>query len=360
MTSFRYPGPQCRYRLIDDLDLGTLCRSTSRSPALMLNVSLWQDLQSPGLLSAPLVTPSDADRDEFWIVRHMPVVGRDKRPYKNVYSYLADRFSFFGPPSDYAAFALESDAELADTEWVTKKGTVTLRSMLEFKNKPKQQQIFYRWTRKAYLLKAGEDAEDADVPEVVRKGMTPELVKRIKEVRGSIRVKGIKYENFHAGGYNFRPIKQEHHYILGTLSDHATGTAVDIDDTENAQIGKADWEFIEKLTGKRFVRAGRWKTEKDAAGLWKDIKDLNELFVKKMASEISRITQERAEHHAKGHNAQSPLKEILGKDHEKLAEYSEKGFFHLPLDFVLEMHAHGFTWGAQFPVPDLHHFQIDA
>jgi len=35
------------------------------------------------------------------------------------------------------------------------------------------------------------------------------------------------------------------------------------------------------------------------------------------------------------------------------------GFFHLPLELVLELHAHGFTWGATFPDPDLHHFELD-
>jgi hypothetical protein len=36
------------------------------------------------------------------------------------------------------------------------------------------------------------------------------------------------------------------------------------------------------------------------------------------------------------------------------------GFFQLPLELVLELHEHGFTWGATFGTNvDLHHFEID-
>jgi hypothetical protein len=281
----------------------------------------------------------------------------------------------------YAAFAAESDAELADTKWVRRKRTFTLRSMVEFDkgSQGRQQQIFYRWVRKAYKRKYGDDV---NVPELIRRGMSQKLADEIKAVRGSIRVKKAHEEQFHAGGFNPRPIKYDHHYLLGTLSEHATGMAVDLDDKQNPQLTVPEWEFIEKLVGKSVVRSGRWATEAAAEGLWKDIKEVSDLFVKKLASEVRRIEKDRAEKEkaaqagakkpdagvpalkgppaAKPPSAKSPLEEVLGTHFKSLSHWSTTGFFHLPLELVLELHAHGFTWGATFSSNvDLHHFQID-
>jgi len=92
-----------------------------------------------------------------------------------------------------------------------------------------------------------------NVPELIRKGMSEQLAAKINEVRGTIRVKKIHDEQFHAGGFNPRPIKYNHHYLLGTLSEHATGMAVDIDDTQNPQLTLEEWKFIETLTGKTVI-----------------------------------------------------------------------------------------------------------
>ena len=70
--------------------------------------------------------------------------------------------------------------------------------------------------RKAYEHKYGPDV---DVTELIRKGMSKELDEKIKEVRGTIRVKRIHDEQFHTGGFNPRPIKFSNHYLLGTLSE---------------------------------------------------------------------------------------------------------------------------------------------
>ena len=131
---------------------------------------------------------------------------------------------------------------------------------------------------------------------MIRKGMSKELEKKIQEVRGSIRVKKIHDENFSAGGFNPRPMKLKGFYLLGTLSDHATGMAVDIDDSKNAQLTAADWKFVEKLVGTTVPRGkDRWETEDDAEDFWSDVTDLSDGFVAKVASEIERITKERAE-----------------------------------------------------------------
>jgi hypothetical protein len=316
---------------------------------------------------------TDADKAEFATVKKMPVYNSKRRPYRSVSHYVSDRTLYFGPPSVYATFAAESDAELANTKWVSKKKTRTLRSEIEFnhQSETKKQQIFYRWVRKAYKRKYGDDV---DVTELIRKGMSQELADKIKDIRGSIRVKKIHDEQFHAGGFNPRPIKFNHHYLLGTLSEHGTGLAVDIDDKRNAQFTAAEWKFIEDLVGKHVVRSGRWDTEDAAEELWNDIVEINDLFINKVAAEVKRIEKERAEkaekektahksaptHPPKPHKVLTPLQEILGAHFQNLSPWVTAGFFHLPLELVLELHAHGFTWGAGFNTNvDLHHFELD-
>jgi hypothetical protein len=329
-------------------------------------------MQSPDFLPAALGLSSAvtaADKAEFAIIKKMRVLDSKHRPYRNVRQYVSDRTLYFGSPSAYASFATESDAELLDTKWVRKKHTRTLRSQIEFNNEPKKQKIFYRWVRKAYEHKYGPDV---DVTELIRKGMSKELDEKIKEVRGTIRVKRIHDEQFHTGGFNPRPIKFSNHYLLGTLSEHATGLAVDIDDQQNAQLTTEEWTFIENLVGKRIVRSGRWATEDDAEELWNDIVEINGLFTNKIAAEVKRIEQERAnEAKAQEQNASHahpprprivlpPLEKILGEHFARLSPWVKTGFFHLPLELVLELHAHGFTWGAGFSTNvDLHHFELD-
>lgn len=80
-----------------------------------------------------------------------------------------------------------------------------------------------------------------------------------------------KKGQFHAGGFNPRQSKFSKHYLLGTLSEHDTGMAVDIDDTQNAQFTADEWIFIENLVGKHIVRSGRWGKEEDAERMWNDI-----------------------------------------------------------------------------------------
>ena len=68
-------------------------------------------------------------------------------------------------------------------------------------------------------------------------------------------------------------------------------------------------------------------------------------------------------HHARAAKPKKPvlaLEEVLGKQYDRLSPWATKGFFHLPLELVLELHFHGFTWGATFSTNvDLHHFQLD-
>src|SRR5262249_10484309 len=121
--------------------------------------------------------------------------------------------------------------------------------------------------------------------------------------------------------------------------------------------------------------SGRWASETAAEALWNDIKRVNDLFIEKTAAEVKRIEKERIEKEkaeqgapkpatsrtAKPQQLITPLQEILGKHFGSLSQWVTTGFFHLPLDLVLELHAHGFTWGATFSTNvDLHHFELDV
>jgi len=52
MASYRIPGPQCRYRLLPEIDNGTLCRQASPIPGPLDRISIWPELYSPGFLPA--------------------------------------------------------------------------------------------------------------------------------------------------------------------------------------------------------------------------------------------------------------------------------------------------------------------
>jgi hypothetical protein len=128
----------------------------------------------------------------------------------------------------------------------------------------------------------------------------------------------------------------------GTLSEHASGMAVDLDDSKNAQLTKEEWAFIESLVGKHVNRSGRWTTEANAESLWKDINEVSGLFVKKVAAEAARIEQARSEkvkaeipvansatsHPVKLQPVIAPLKEILGGHFKRLSPWVTTGFIH--------------------------------
>jgi hypothetical protein len=362
MAFFRFAGPLCSDGPIDSGTLG-------RQPAMSLPggiVPFFSEGCEPGyLLSAGmnLEPPAATDQAEFAIVKWFPAYNHKRQEYAGVRAYLDDRNIYFGSSTEYSGFAAESDLELAEKTWIAN------NLPDEFANSLQKRQIFYRWVRMAYKRKFGKDV---DVPEIIRKGMSKKLADKIAQVRGSIRVRNAHAEQFKKGGFNARPIKFAGHYLLGTLSEHATGLAADINDQENAQLTAQEWHFIEGLVSKKVVRAGRWKTEEAATGLFNDIQQVNDLFVKKVAAEVIRIEKERAAseaaketaskatgHPARGHKNATPLEEVLGKHSRSLTKWVSTGFFHLPLELVLEFRAAGFTWGATFTSNvDLHHFEL--
>jgi hypothetical protein len=174
MAGFCFSGPQSWYHLLPEIDDGTLCRQVSPLPGPVSRFYLLPELHPPGFMAGFAMI--DSDKVEFEIIKKMPVLNSNRRPYKNINEYISDRDRYFGSSISCALFAAESAAELANTSWYKGKYG-TLKSRLDFngKNEEAKQQIFYRWVRRAYKHRYGDKV---DVPEIIRQGMSEELAKK--------------------------------------------------------------------------------------------------------------------------------------------------------------------------------------
>ncbi len=294
---------------------------------------------------------------------------KGKISIKNADQYVKSRNEFFGSAEAYQNFAAESDKELDETK--------VLRKLIEFENKPEAQTVFYRWVRKAYHNQGITNA-----PDIIKRGKTKELADVLTRIRANKDVKATYPEGFKAGGFNPRPKKDaKYRYRLGTLSEHGLGNAVDIEDKLNPIISIEDWQFIEKLTGKTVDRKlTRWQKEPEA--LWKDIKELNDLFVATIATELKNVEKEMAEAKSKeeaeeksnskraksksGSNknqkTKTPIDVLFAQ--KKFSTHGDLkpwvgGFFTLKWELVNQFYANKLIWGATFPnAVDLHHFEL--
>jgi hypothetical protein len=362
MASIRSLGSLSRSPFCGVVDSGTLCRQSSPVPGPAGLIFTRADF-----LALPLTPPvkgldqdfSAQDKAEYEVLKKMPVVDLQGKKYLTMEAYVAARTRFFGPSPAFWAYASQSDAELVQTQWKIGKRTVTLRSRLELEDDLDQQKIFYRWLRKAYQKKYGADA---DVPGAIKAGASQELLTKIAAVKQSTAGKSAHADSLSFQTFNARPMKAVSGYILGTLSEHASGLAVDIDPDHNPQLSLPQWQFIEKLAQKTVKRSGRWTTEAEARALWSDIKELSDLFVKKVAAEKQRLEEEdRAAElaHPKKAKPKPLLQRILAPHSAKLARFADSGFIQLPLDLVLELRNAGFDWGAAFPGNvDIMHFEL--
>jgi hypothetical protein len=369
------------YRLIPELTPGPLGYNDAFdanlhwTPDWSVQLQLMSTKKSP---FAHLHLLSKQDWDELYAQPEFNLL-KGHISDKTVREYVARRTQVFGSTRLYEAFGAISDQELDDTPG--------LRKLIEMGGKSQREQmrqaVFYRWVRKAYIDKGVDN-----VPALIKAGMSENLQKALKKVRIS---SGSKFK---AGGFNPRPQKNSaYQYILGTISDHAFGTAVDIEDASNPILSPREWRFLETFTGKKVNRAnGRWKTKPEE--LWKDIKAVNDLFVAKLPEAVNKMDQQLAwtkATHALETALQLPPPDLTGpargKEYHltdktltlnkatqelqnrtaldwvlagvpKLKQYT-KGFFTLEWALVKELHAHDFTWGATFPNVDLHHFELE-
>jgi hypothetical protein len=278
--------------------------------------------------AANSVLVTEADDTEFNLFK-------GKIEDRNVAEYVKHRTEFFGSTAAYRAYAAESDEEHREANY--------RKSQIEFESDAEK--VFYRWVRKAY-----EDAGVEDVPKMIRSGQSDELRQELAKVRTAYG------QGFHAGGFNPRPKKKNGKYRLGTISEHATGMAIDIEDQKNPQLVLSQWKFIEKLAGKTvdLSVARWWENPKD---MWQDVKDLNDKFVAKVQAEVARV--QKADEAPK--DTDDALAEIFKGDREiKDLRKWANGFFTLEWALVEQLHKHHFRWGATFYPGniDLHHFEL--
>jgi hypothetical protein len=269
-------------------------------------------------------------------------------------AYLTDRNAFFGGALDYRDYVASCRDELnADGERLRSQVEPPLKTKMWLathqsggRSEPdwrEAQDVFYAWVRRAYQLKNGPNSSLAYA---IKQGKSERLSVALQRVRVTTNLQ------FQAGGYNPRPMKKGG-YRLGTLSEHATGSAIDIDAGRNAQL--ENWDKIESYTGIRLSkesRASLWKTAPQQ--LHSSIVQINNTFVSKLQTAIR-------SHEAPGRDglesAATSDPSLKGFQLPWLKKW-RNGFFALPWALVEAFHKEGFIWGATFNTPDLHHFEL--
>lgn len=286
-----------------------------------------------------------------------------------IVGYLEDRAWFFGP-GEYHRHLDEARAQLD-----ANKGK--LRNLVEPPLKKRShltdwrrgQDVFYAWVRRAYERSG---VRSKDVPELISSGLSSKLRETLKAVAAKYG-KG-RYAKLKLGKSNPRPIKHTGHYALGTLSDHAFGNAVDINDNQNAQIKQNDWDSILKFTHMSLNKSSRetlWSN--DPQKLHTAIVAINAAFVRNLQAAMA---QARTDAKTKAGKDPQKMKAAAAMTDEAalkaavaanppLHELSEKwvrehqaGFFNLPWDLVKALRDEDCVWGAVFNTVDLHHFQL--
>jgi hypothetical protein len=317
---------------------------------------------------------SEADKNELRLLQEVyGVIRKDGKAYSyqdkkgvwhdDVDAYVEDRNKFFGSANAYKDYKQKALEELeADNG--------KLRNVIEPNKKTRKlkgnwneaQTIFYCWVRKSYQNKLGDTV---NIPKLIKSGMSEKLQKALKQVRVD------HGKHFQSGGFNPRPMKLAGKYRLGTLSDHALGTAIDVESEKNAQIEAAIWGDILKFTAKSLTHATRtskWKSTPEE--LYRAVKEINDEFVKKLDQAIKgaatktmakpadgKAVSVKAESLETAIDQDEELKKIHRKNKKFLKRWKD-GFFSIEWTLLKELHEEGFTWGATFSDPDLHHFEL--
>lgn len=282
--------------------------------------------------------------------------------------YVSYRTGFFGSEKSYREQLAAARAELdADGEKLRKFIEPDVVARKRHADWRLAQDVFYAWVRKAYQDELGVDV---DIPKLIKSQMSEKLKTALAKVK-------VDYgKAFQFGGFNPRPMKRDG-YLLGTISEHAIGTAVDVESEKNAHIDTPTWKAIQTFTGKTLTHAtaqAKWKTAPKE--LVESFKAINDEFLARLAKAIE-DTAEGARKAADAPGAtkaakarwatvkKDPLPTTIG-DNESLKkigrsfinEWGKKGFFDLPWELIKEFHEEGFLWGATFEHPDLHHFEL--
>jgi hypothetical protein len=273
----------------------------------------------------------------------------EKRWKYRTEEYLDDRGAFFGSNEAFLTYLTTAQAELdAEDGKLRKKIDPATQSRPLLPRWREAQVVFYAWTRRAYEKKLGA----VNVPALINAGMSKTLEAALRQVRADYG------KGFNPQGFNPRPIKATKGYRLGTLSDHALGTAIDIRPAQNAQIEAADWKRIQDFTGKtldRMTRKTRWSTSPQA--LHRSIQEINDEFVKRIGEAVAaQVSAGQTE--AAGLEAAVKADPHLSKLGMTFVKRWRNGFFDLPWELLKELHEEKFVWGAVFNRLDLHHFEL--
>ncbi len=270
--------------------------------------------------------------------------------------YLTDRNAFFGGSLDYSDYLATCREELnadgarlrnqVEPPLLTKKYLATHHSGGRLEpDWQEAQDVFYAWVRRAYELKNGPSSSLAYA---IKQGKSERLSAALQRVRVTTNLQ------FQAGGYNARPMKKGG-YRLGTLSEHATGSAIDIDASRNAQLER--WDKIEGFTGMRLskeTRVSLWRTSPQQ--LHTSIVQINNSFVSKLQAAVHAAEAQGGDVLKTTVEGDANLK-ALGLEWVRRWRY---GFFALSWELVDALHKEAFTWGATFSTPDLHHFEFTS
>jgi hypothetical protein len=359
MANFRIPGP-----LNDERAESARRRREELVELVRRQNAEWYRRCQPGPLGCySLEEESDREKSEpeFRVLNRFCVKGvgvQSGRPFADLDDYLDFRNDYFGSAEAYWAFARASDREFEEhaalLERLLPDPWRKRKSKIAGYNRWKH--YLYRWIRKAYI-KSG--VPETEVPNVIKSGMTDELRAALQRVRATYS------KQFRWGGFIPRPKKKQGgQFRLGTLSEHGTGTAVDVESARNPDLSRAVWTNLETYTGFTVDRSrARWTDDPQA--LWADINELNRLFVARLEREAEADWQEKkraAEQRGETAPARETVKAEFKADQAKtlgLKTQYVDGFFTLEWDLVEAFHENDFLWGAVFSnTVDLHHFEL--
>ena len=287
---------------------------------------------------------------------------------KTASQYAAMVRSEFGSYHQYYDFAAVSDTEL---DRPVGKRNKPLRTYID-KMPHAAQTIFYRWVRKEYV-----DRGIDPVAVIVAQG-GPEMGTRLAAARKATG------QPIPAGGFNPRPVKStEGAYTFGTLSEHATGDAADIEPERNLDLPDEAWRYMQQQVGMKPIDASRKRWRDQASELYDEIAELS----RRWAEHAQRLVAAQlwAERKAGTLVGQLRRPDILPPPHERLVLSTEAtrrratvlaalrdvpirndvkvasvyGLMTLTKDVVMALRKQNLVWGATFRArKDLHHFEI--
>jgi hypothetical protein len=274
----------------------------------------------------------------------------ERRWQYRVEEYLDHRAAFFGSTAQYLAYLELARAELEAEDGKLRRKIDPAESTRPVLPHWREAQVyFYAWTRRAFEKQLGAGV---NVPALINAGKSKALEAALRQVRADYG------QGFNPQGFNPRPIKATRGYRLGTLSDHALGTAIDIRPSTNAQIEASDWQHILSYTGRSLdlpTRRELWVIA--PRELHDALVKINEVFVKQVRDAVAvELAKDQPEAAALAAVVKADVQ--LSKLSGRFVGRWRNGFYDLPWELIKELHEEKFIWGATFGRLDLHHFEL--